>query len=110
YSSMPSWIANGTDPADIGSSGGGTGSGGGGSGSGGGGSGGSGGGSTGGTVPTGTSAADYTVPDGVTSVVMTSTNAQTIHANNLGDTITANDAVSTIIGGTGNDTEIAGHN
>jgi Ca2+-binding RTX toxin-like protein len=74
------------------------------------GTGGSGTGSTGASSPpVDTSAASYTAPSGVTNVVMTGTGAQTVHANNLGDTITANDAASTIIGGTGNDTLIAGH-
>ena len=53
--------------------------------------------------------ATYTVPDGVTNIVLSGTSPQTITANNLGDTITSNDYGSTVIGGTGNDTLIAGH-
>ena len=95
YSSLPSWVADGSDPTDvnhtpagaIGSTG-----------------------DTGaGTGPTADWAATYTVPTGVTNVILTGTSAQTITANNLGDTITSNDFGSTLIGGTGNDTFIAGH-
>ena len=56
-----------------------------------------------------TSETNYTVPDGVTTVVLTASTAQTVTANNLGDTITSNDSGSTIIGGSGTDTFIAGH-
>jgi beta-glucanase (GH16 family) len=108
YSSLPSWISDGSDPTDVNhtpsgtiASAGGTGSSGSGSGSGGG--------SGGGSVPAADSAATYTVPSGVTSVVLIGTSAQVVTANNLGDTITSNDDGSTLIGGTGNDTLIAGH-
>jgi beta-glucanase (GH16 family) len=111
YSSLPTWIANGSDGTDIAhtpagtvASAGGTGT------TTGGGTGGTGGGSTGtGTVPTADAAASYTVPGGVTAVVLTGTAPQTVFDNNLGDTVTSNDYGSTIIGGTGNDTFIAGH-
>jgi len=62
-----------------------------------------------GSVPSADSAPVYTVPDGITHVVLTGDSAQTVTANNLGDTITSNDHASTLIGGTGNDTFIAGH-
>ncbi|HEV8015932.1 MAG TPA: choice-of-anchor tandem repeat GloVer-containing protein [Stellaceae bacterium] len=52
---------------------------------------------------------NYTVPNGVTNVVLTGSASQSVTANNQGDTITSNDYGSTIIGGTGNDTLIAGH-
>ena len=101
YSSLPSWVADGSDPTDVGhtpssavgstvdtGTGTGTGS---------------------ATTPTADWQPTYTVPSGVTNVVLTGTSAQTITANNLGDTITSNDFGSTLIGGTGNDTFIAGH-
>ncbi|HEY3916289.1 MAG TPA: choice-of-anchor tandem repeat GloVer-containing protein [Stellaceae bacterium] len=51
----------------------------------------------------------YTVPDGITNVVLTGSAPQTVTANDAGDTITSNDYGSTLIGGSGNDTLIAGH-
>ena len=97
YSSLPSWVADGSDPTDVnhtpasavastsdtdtGSA----------------------------TTPTADWMPTYTIASGVTNVVLTGTSAQTITANNLGDTITSNDYGSTLIGGTGNDTFIAGH-
>jgi Ca2+-binding RTX toxin-like protein len=68
-------------------------------------------GSTGGgsSSPVDVSDATYTVPAGVTAVVLTGSAAQHVTANALGDTITSNDFGSTIIGGSGNDTLIAGH-
>jgi Ca2+-binding RTX toxin-like protein len=56
-----------------------------------------------------TSDATYTAPAGVINIGLTGSAAQSIIANNLGDTITSNDYGSTITGGTGNDTLIAGH-
>ncbi|MBO0885178.1 MAG: family 16 glycosylhydrolase, partial [Mycobacterium sp.] len=99
YSSLPSWIADGSDPTDVNhtpadavgsasSSDPGTGS---------------------STTPTADWQPTYTVPSGVANVVLTGTSAQTIIANNLGDTIASNDYGSTLIGGTGNDTFIGGH-
>jgi len=122
YSSLPSWIADGSDPSDVNHSSAGAVSSG----------------TTGGTGDTGSSGATttlaattpvsatttgnapstdtfadvqatYTVADGITAVVLTDTGAQTVTANNLGDTIASNDHGSTLIGGTGNDTLIAGH-
>ncbi len=105
YSSLPSWIADGSDGTDVGHTpAGATGS-----------TGGTGTGGTGGTDP-GTAAnpaidtqPTYTVASGITDVLLTGTSAQTITANGLGDTITSNDFGSTLIGGAGNDTFIAGH-
>ncbi len=109
YSSLPSWIADGSDPTDVNHAPAGTvGS----TGSTGGTTGGTSGGTTGsgtGNSPVADFMATYTVPDGVTNIVLSGTAPQTINANNLGDTITSNDYRSTIIGGTGNDTLIAGH-
>jgi beta-glucanase (GH16 family) len=95
YSSLPSWVADGSDPTDVihtpASAIGSTTD------------------TTGSTGPTAEWQPSYTVPNGVTNVVLTGTAAQTITANNLGDTITSNDYGSTLVGGTGNDTFIAGH-
>ena len=101
YSSLPSWIADGSDPADVNHTPAGTVAS----------IGGTGGTSSGTTTPTPvyTSASNYLVPSGVTTVYLMGTAAQTVTANSLGDTITSNDYGSTIIGGTGNDTFIAGH-
>ena len=98
YSSLPSWVADGSDPTDINHTPAGAV------------------GSTGGTGdPAGTAAnpiaewvPTYTVASGVTNVILTGTSAQTIAANDLGDTITSNNYGSTLVGGTGNDTFIAG--
>jgi serralysin len=99
YSSLPSWVADSSDPTDVnhtpsnavGSTA-----------------------DTGVTSGTATNPAadwqpNYTVASGITNVILTGTAAQTITANNLGDTITSNDYGSSLIGGTGNDTFIAGH-
>ena len=109
YSSLPSWVADGSDGADLNH--------GGASNAGAGNAGASssgapiqaGGASAGGAAATGIAAGWASVPDGVTHVVLTGDGAQTIVANNLGDTITSNDHASTLIGGSGNDTFIAGH-
>jgi Ca2+-binding RTX toxin-like protein len=61
------------------------------------------------SAPIDVSDATYTVPAGVTDVVLTGTAAQHVAANALGDTIASNDFGSTIMGGSGNDTLIAGH-
>jgi beta-glucanase (GH16 family) len=61
------------------------------------------------SAPTDTWAATYTAPSDVTNIALAGTSAQTVIANNAGDTIASNDAGSIIIGGTGNDTLIAGH-
>ena len=61
------------------------------------------GGSSGGGSSVSTSAANYTAPDGVTTITLTGSN-QTVHANNGGDTIFSNDTGNVLIGGTGNDT------
>ena len=97
YSSMPSWVADGSDPTDVNHTPAGA----------------IGSGADAATLsPTGPTAdwqPTYTVASGVTNVILTGTSTQTITANNLGDTITSNDYGSTLIGGTGNDTFIAGH-
>ena len=94
YSSMPSWVADGSDPTDVNHTPGsavGSNT------------------SDTSTGPTADWAATYTVASGITNVVLTGTSAQTIIANNLGDTIASNDYGSTLIGGAGNDTFVAGH-
>ncbi|HUO92293.1 MAG TPA: type I secretion C-terminal target domain-containing protein [Rhizomicrobium sp.] len=56
-----------------------------------------------------TTAPTYAAPDGVHEIILAGAAAQTVTANNAGDTIVSNDYLSTLIGGTGNDTLIAGH-
>ncbi len=57
-----------------------------------------------------TSAATYTAPEGVGTIILTGNAPQTATGNNQGDNIVSNDYQSTLIGGTGNDALIAGHN
>jgi len=56
-----------------------------------------------------TPAANYTLPIGPHTVTLVGSAGQTVHGNNLGDTIISNDQASTLAGGQGNDTLVAGH-
>ena len=80
---------------------GGTGTGGTGTGDNGGGTG-TGGGSTSSSVST--ADATYVAPEGVTSITLTGTSAQTVTGNNAGDTFHSNNNANHLIGGTGDDT------
>ncbi|HVA15861.1 MAG TPA: glycoside hydrolase family 16 protein, partial [Stellaceae bacterium] len=91
YSSLPSWIADGTDSTDTAHGSGASVSSAGSSAS----TGSPDTGASGGAVDT--SAGYYAVPNGVQDVALTGTWAQTVSANWLGDTITSNDYGSTII-------------
>ena len=96
YSSLPSWIADGSDPTDVNhtpGTGGSTGGGGGGGTS---------------STETDTAATNYIASSTDTKIVLIGTAPQTVTANDLGDTIVSNNFGSTIIGGKGNDTLIAG--